>query len=456
MAVVVLLAVVAVLAWFWELSRCPKPVKIDGAATLLQGAFALAAAIWLNNVTKLPLVAAAPVVAWVGGVLTSTTWRSEDPCRPSMIALGALPPVLASVAGPVAKDWVCIGAALAVVTAWGMWSNWSQSHRDDAAALPLATLGSIMLLLFLKLQAEDYAVPLTGALVLNATFGLGLSVLFGKKTPWASAAVAVLVGAGSVAAAQMGFHNNGLALVIGVATVTALVIGWVWGPGAPTPLAGALGVLAWTGVATVGFSQAQTPGLAAAVLVGLAVTCVMGRANAAAALSPLLALAAYRLLRNLAPDSLDALDIGQHYALVGLLVGCSVSIALNEFVAVLADGGKWKSTVAALAAFIVAVAMALFASLFLGDKGTVGVVVGLAFGGALSCLSGRPALIGAVFGGGLSWLVAATAAAVADAVKVDPQNKVGFLAVVVLAALGLCAIAGWLARPTREEPVATT
>jgi len=473
MVVAVLLAVAALVAWFWEYSRSLKPARPDLASSVLVAVAGLGAAAGLYKLTNSPLAAAAPLVAVVGAVLSSMTTGCPDKTRPSLVAFGALPAVLAMLAelptvSTVAKasdslakattsssDWLWIGAALVGVGAFAFWANWSKSHRLDSGLMPLATAASTLLLLFLKLQSADFGLQVTGALALAATVGLALAAQFGDRAQWTKPALGVLVAAGSAAVFQFGFHKTELAVVAGTAGVTALVIGWLWGDGAPSPTAGALGTLAWTGVATVGFSQAQTPGMAAAALVGLAVTGVMGRPGAAAAMSPVFALAAYRLLRNLAPDTLESFDIGQHYVTVGLLLGAAVTVALNEFVANLGENLGPKATAAQVAAWLAAAGLAAFAAVFLGDRGTVGVVLGLALGGALATLSSRQALPGAVFGGGLAWLVAALAPMLSEAVDIKKDNKMVVFAVAVLVVAALAATAGAMARPKSEETSAT-
>lgn len=450
--VVALLAVVGLAGWLWELSRTPRPLHINGSAVALQALLALGAAYGLFKLTNLPLVAASPVVLFLASTSAALTAGCQLATRPSLIALGALPSVMAVWAQTVDKDWLWIGAALTVVASLGFWSGWSKTHRNDLAALPVSTASTSLLLLFLKLQHVDTGLEIVGALVLVATLGVALSALGENKLSWTPVGSGVLIAAASALAVHFGFHQTPLAIVVGTAGVTALVIGWLWGEADPTPTAGALAVLAWTGVTTVAFSQAQTPGLAAAALVGLGVSCATKRPGAIAAMAPLLALAAYRLLRNLAPDTLDAMDIGQHYVVVGLLVGASVTVALNEFVSGMAETGGWKPTVGFTAGWLAAGGLAAFASLFLGDKGTVGVVFGLALGGALSCLSGRGALPGAVFGAGLSWFTAAFAPVMADWVRLNKENKMGVLGVAVLVALVLVATAAALTRPTSEEP----
>ncbi|MBX3112772.1 MAG: hypothetical protein KF857_12290 [Fimbriimonadaceae bacterium] len=449
--VLVLLAAAALAAWAWEYARTPKPARPDVTASLLVGLAGLASALGLFKLTGSVPVALTPVVAAAASVLSATTTGCPAKTRPSLVALGAFPAVLAMAADIPTADWLWIGAALAGVTAFGFWANWTKSHRPDSALLPLATVASALLLLFLKIQAADFGLQVTGALALVATVGLALADQLGDRSPWAGPALGAVVTGACVAVFQFGFHKPELALVVGTAGATALVIGWLWGDGAPTPTAGALGALAWTGVATVGFSQAQTPGIAAAALVGLAVTGVVGRPSAAAALSPILALAAYRLLRNLAPDTLDSFDIGQHYVTVGLLVGAATVVALNEFVGAVREQAGTKGTAALVAAWVAAGGLAAFAAVFLGDRGTVGVVLGLALGGALSCLSGRDALPGAVFGGGLAWLVAAVAPVLTEAVDIKKDNKMAVFAVAVLVVAALAATAGLLTRPNSEE-----
>ncbi|HVL38471.1 MAG TPA: hypothetical protein VM328_03675, partial [Fimbriimonadaceae bacterium] len=165
---------------------------------------------------------------------------------------------------------------------------------------------------------------LVGAGLLLRSYG---SRRTGEGAPWQRESIAWL--AGSVVLLGFGawflanrfiFIGDVFTLFFGGALI-ALVIGWMSPDAEDSLFRFLLAALVWIGVATVAFALRRGFGVSMCLLGALSGCLLMSNRRALLSLGPLVALAIYRLFREAYPDARQAFDIGQHYAMIGLLVG---------------------------------------------------------------------------------------------------------------------------------------
>lgn len=162
--------------------------------------------------------------------------------------------------------------------------------------------------------------------------------------------------------------------------------------------------VAWVGIATLSFSYLKGYGMAIASVGAVTTMMILGNTRALLATGPLVGLTFYRVLRENHIDAVRALDIGQHYAVIGVVMGAVIALLPAEWLlkrsrestASMVGRALWALTLG-----LVPVAMAVV----LGAKGIVGFVAGLGFAGLIQGLRGHASLIPVVMTGALSAVV---------------------------------------------------
>ncbi len=142
-----------------------------------------------------------------------------------------------------------------------------------------------------------------------------------------------------------------------------------------------IATIIWLGGATLAFGMLKGFGMSLLLLGGVSVALFASNGRAMLTLGPLAALVAYRVFREMHTGASRALDIGQHYGLIGVLVGAMLLVAAWEWRASkpASARGDWAS-----ALWVVALGgSAVLAGVVLGAKGFVGVLAGLGLGAAV-------------------------------------------------------------------------
>lgn len=291
-------------------------------------------------------------------------------------------------------------------------------------ALVGATVGSLVALTRLSIPEgspeQTLIAPAVVALIAAAGMGFGSDSLK-SLAPWVVGAVAAaatfLAGGLTVA--------TGWGLALGLLAAAVMLLTW---PQEERLDAGraALYALLWLGVASVAFSEGRGLGLGLAAFGGAALLIGAGRIDALAAASPLLAVFTWRAVRAIYPEVNRAFDIGQHYALIGLLVGIAAMVGLS-----LADRSE-SGPVRRLPAALLGLAAAAGFSVVLGAKGAVGLLIGLIVGAWMAVFSGEPGRTPVAAGLGLAAGLAAmlpTLAPLMDADRLTKQFAFGAAAV---------------------------
>lgn len=174
----------------------------------------------------------------------------------------------------------------------------------------------------------------------------------------------------------------------------------------------ALACVMWVAGATAAFAYYKGLGMATLLIGGTVTIMALGRKLALSTLGPLVALVLFRVFREQYTEATRALDIGQHYAIIGLILGAMLPLLAYEW----RQGPGLRASGRALAGASW-VALFLFfplaAGVLLGAKGTIGLLVGAGFAGAIGALrgdaNGHATTLGAAFAAilvlGYGWIV---------------------------------------------------
>jgi hypothetical protein len=337
------------------------------------------------------------------------------------------------------------GAAIAAVVS-GSWSS-----HDTFIALYVGALGSL-----LGAAGPGDKAAAVGSVLLFGALAAGVAgwVVSQAARSWPSwipamVAWAAFVGAG-VLFGQRYFQMTDVATLVAVGAAAALVTGAVvGGDGLPSrPWAFGLSAIVWLGVATVAFSVRQGFGMAACAIAGTSVALLLGHRRVLAAMAPLLALVAMRALRETLPDAARAFDIGQHYALIGLIAGTTVALSGLAWAREAASRRDLPSTILVGAAAALAATVGV---LFLGDKGSMGLVVGFALSPVFAGFVGLSAPGAVAAGTGLACASLAAMTSVGAVGEIDRDAKVALLLSASAAAAVLIGTAWLLSRRDTKE-----
>ena len=241
----------------------------------------------------------------------------------------------------------------------------------------------------------------------------------------------------------------GAFVLIGLPSIIAILIGYAMSGIANTKSLPIIASLIWLGMATFAYSEDKSFGMTLAATTAVIASLVMGGSNRLASVAPLMALAVYRVFRDVHTSATRSLDIGQHYALVGILVGIFIVILLSEWGSQKRDS-HIRSQSAIVIGTILSAALTLFAIMFLGSKGGVGLLVGLLVGPALVALIGTGKSIAVASGIGLAGLVGLSYGSLADLFSTERSTK----QMAFYIAAGVCVVMflllKWLEQPQKE------
>ncbi len=200
--------------------------------------------------------------------------------------------------------------------------------------------------------------------------------------------------------------------------------------------------LIWLGAATVAFSLAKGLGVAVVGLAAVAVVVGLGESTALVCIAPILALAYYRAFRELNPSATQALDLGQHYTMIGFAAGALAPLVPAEW---LRDREGQAGQV--LWSLILVLAT-LAGMVLLGAKGAIGLVAGLGFAGILAAYRNKPVVEALAFGGVVSFTVLVTYGWLGDWLDLGRTERTQAL-VGVAVVIGLLS---WLLQATAGKP----
>jgi hypothetical protein len=137
-----------------------------------------------------------------------------------------------------------------------------------------------------------------------------------------------------------------------------------------------MGAILWLAVASASYVYDFGFGMSIALMAGLGLTLAYNRPKALLCLGPLAAIVIYRVFRQLHPEANAAFDIGQHYSLMGLLLGALTPILAGEWLR--SEYAKYKfAWVAAILWILLLAAAPVPVAIAFSDKGIVGYLIGL-------------------------------------------------------------------------------
>jgi hypothetical protein len=194
-------------------------------------------------------------------------------------------------------------------------------------------------------------------------------------------------------------------LIFDGSVICAAIVHWIVRPqGLSDSFSALISTVVWIGVATLAFSYEKGFGMAIASAGAASTLIALGNQRALLTAGPLIALTFYRVLREAQPDAAKALDIGQHYAVIGIAFGAGLAILPREWIANRLESAAKNEIGRFLWAIILGLAPVGLA-VVLGAKGMVGLVAGLGFASFVEVLRGESSAIPVLLTGGIGSLV---------------------------------------------------
>jgi uncharacterized membrane protein YeaQ/YmgE (transglycosylase-associated protein family) len=165
-------------------------------------------------------------------------------------------------------------------------------------------------------------------------------------------------------------------VVLGV--LAGLIVSWLL-PDEEDPdiLRRAIAAIIWCSVATVAYGEMKETGIALSLL-GALVVIAIGNLRAVTSLTVLIGLSFYRVFRATHPDIVRAIDIGQHYALIGVAVGMITAHLPQEWHRHHPYPEGKKASIGLAVWLLVLCSVPALVAMVLSEKGEIGFAMGLA------------------------------------------------------------------------------
>ncbi len=211
------------------------------------------------------------------------------------------------------------------------------------------------------------------------------------KSPGLRAGVAMaLVALGSWLIGDRLLHlGTILPIAAGGAVLAFLVAAIVPEDEEPSSLRLLVSVLIWISAATAAFGFEKGFGMAVLALTATAVLLASGNKRALLTMAPLGGLVMYRVFRESHPDATKAFDIGQHYAMIGLVVGALLPVMAQEWLRTVSRRGGFLTLIAGALWIVVLLIAPIATAVVLGAKGVIGYLFGLGLGGVIEAVRGE-------------------------------------------------------------------
>jgi hypothetical protein len=185
-------------------------------------------------------------------------------------------------------------------------------------------------------------------------------------------------------------------MAIGVA------VNWLMDDNETDALRPLISAILWIGLATLGFGMRKGYGMSLGLLGGASTLLLLGNVRALLTMGPLAGLVMYRVFREVHVEATRALDIGQHYALIGLALGALMPLMPVEWLRTRMALTGPRVPSAGVLWMVLLAATPIAAALVLGPKGVVGFVAGLGFASLLEAIRSGPSLQSLSLGLGLA------------------------------------------------------
>jgi hypothetical protein len=344
-------------------------------AGLFSGVFTVLAGAYLPKKAKpepglLALGAVAPSV-----FLSMPDAGLKTACMAFVVGLGFAALTLGE---DVAATTAIGGAIVALATIMGRYGSSASSytHAGVALACGVSLLGLMATVIERAWPNASKFMPVAvRVLALGLAYALGNRYL-GLSSAWLSMALAVAAG---------------------VAVYAILPSDEAGEPGRSV-----LAAVLWVALGTLAFGLARGYGMSLALILAAGLPLVLGEKRALTSTGPLVGLVLYRVFREAHVEASRALDLGQHYALIGLLLGALLPLLPERWWATKPSQPSLQS----LGGFLWTLVWMAFppvVAILLGAKGVVGFVAGLGmcavFSGTLAESTQLPLAVAAGAGG---------------------------------------------------------
>ncbi len=192
-------------------------------------------------------------------------------------------------------------------------------------------------------------------------------------------AIVFVAGARLIAVRYL-FYGNAFWICLG-SVVAAAFVTWVLDEEREgEPGAFAIATLIWLAWLTVAFGLLQGYGIALAGLAAASFMFLLGSQKGLVSLGVVVAIAFYRVFLEQYPSEVRAIDIGQHYSVIGLVAGAALPVAVGSWGSRIRNKyAGTQSFLFSLLAGIVALAIILGLNFVIGSRGAVGFLLGLGF-----------------------------------------------------------------------------
>lgn len=301
----------------------------------------------------------------------------------------------------------------------------------------------------------DRAATVPVAIGVLATIALGV-VRFGDYSKWLKLLVVavVLIGGAKLLAMRYLFLGASFNVALG-AIASAAVVAWILeSDKRDAPGTFVVAAMIWLGWSTVAFGLLQGLGLGLTVLYGGAFLAAAGSHRGLLSLGVPVALLYYRVLLEMFPTEVRQVEMGQHYAVMGILAGAAIPIALSSWIA--QAGARLTAVgrpVLAVVVGAIVVGVVVAADFVLGAKGTVGMLVGLAVTPFVAGLVPGERLGILAVSASLSALVVASFRFVSQHLLMDRDSKAQLIGWGIAIALALAVTAHYLTKERQNDEV---
>lgn len=363
------------------------------------------------------------------------------------VAAAAVVPTLGT--GPAATFALIASAVLGGIALEG------RPVRTTAITFAVVAAAQFLLGRYFKTEAAATAVP---ALGLAAAAGQAIAGVVAKgKFRGEGAALGLLIGA-FVLNGRLGGAPAGIgALQVGIwapvlAGIVAAGLAQVLLPdeGEITTFRGGLCAIIWIATATASFGAFRGTGMALAAFGALALLVPGDRKRALASVGPLVGLVLYRLLREAHPEVSKALDIGQHYGLIGLVLGLVFPLVHDE----LQIQGQRKRMLGAILFGLLAMGLPLIVFSVFTGVGMVGFIVGAGLAGLLESVRSGKVDSGLTTGIGVAGVALVVTEWMTKPESMTRDEKVHFLTLALGGVLIVGVALALLARQPKSEVTA--
>jgi len=392
-----------------------KPGRVNVLPSILLILISVGPGLWWRDTFSALLPAS---IAFGGGVLVALFLRFLESSRETSAAteLG-FAAALAGFIGWLDPAYV-VPAQMAAIAGLGFGAWVSGDFRERRISMPAAVALYAAVIIAADFMGAKALSNQPGATT-GTMFGLAgaISALIGlvanrseKKgseslvaTP-RFIAIAILMILGFVVGSRLVASQEAWMIFLG-SVVAATILHWTIRPDASDDsLAFLVGSVIWIGIATLSFSYLQGFGMAIASVGAVLTLLILGNPRALLAAGPLIGLTFYRVLRESHVDAVRALDIGQHYAVIGVAFGVVVALLPSEWL----ERRCKETTASQVGRTLWAVTLGLIPvamSVVLGAKGIVGFIAGLGLAGLVEGVRNRSAIVPLIVAGSLSALI---------------------------------------------------